>query len=57
MPDIPWSMKPHEVIEAAKVVAKASKDGKNLTALQRAFWEVQHGITRKDHRPFEFTTD
>ena len=44
-------MKPHEVIEAAKEAAKASKDGKNLTALQRAFWEVQHGIVDKNRYP------
>lgn len=48
MPDVSWATRPLEVIEAAKEVAKASKDGKNLTALQRAFWEVQNGKIDKD---------
>jgi len=47
MPDISWTNRPHEVIAAAKEAARLSKDGKNLTALQRAFWEVQHGIVDK----------
>ena len=51
MPDISWTMKPLEVIEAAKEVAKASKDGKNLTALQRAFWAIQNGKLDKDRYP------
>ena len=40
MPDVSWSTRPHEIWAAAKEVAKASKDGKNLTVLQRAFWEA-----------------
>jgi hypothetical protein len=40
VPDIRWSTKPHEVMAEAKEIAKASKDGRGLTALQRAFWEA-----------------
>ncbi len=51
MPDIRWSTKPHEVMAAAKEAAKASKDGKNLTALQRAFWEANRKTLTQNDTP------
>ena len=47
MPDISWSTRPHEVIAAAKEAAKKSKDGRGLTALERAFYESCRGESRK----------
>jgi hypothetical protein len=40
-------MRPLEVIEAAKEVAKASKDGRGLTALERAFYDSYKKRPRK----------
>ena len=37
--DVGWSTRPHEVMAEAKEIAEASRDGRGLTALQRAFWE------------------
>ena len=37
----PWGHRPDLIIAAAKVRAAASKDGKNLTHLERSFWEAQ----------------
>jgi hypothetical protein len=42
MPDISWSTRPHEVLAAAREAAKKSKDGRGLTALQRAYWETNN---------------
>lgn len=35
---VPWGHRPDLIIAAAKERALASKDGKNLTKLERSFW-------------------
>lgn len=47
MTDPGWSTKPQEVMAAAKEAAEASKDGRGLTALQRAFWEASQKLHKK----------
>jgi hypothetical protein len=42
MPDMSWTMRPLDVIAAAKEAAQRSVDGHGLTKLERAFWERKH---------------
>jgi hypothetical protein len=38
---VPWGHRPDLIIAEAKLRAKASKDGRGLTHLERSFWEAQ----------------
>lgn len=38
---VSWGHRPDQVMFNAKQKALASKDGKGLTRLERAFWEAQ----------------
>tara|TARA_R110002020_G_scaffold22869_3_gene76743 strand:+ start:1019 stop:1162 length:144 start_codon:yes stop_codon:yes gene_type:complete len=47
MPDVRWSTSPQINVEAARQAAKKSKDGRGLTALERAFYESYKKKPRK----------